>query len=326
MPHFWSHRTLISYLLWPLSVVYMALRFLHRRVRLATQYWPAVPVISVGNITVGGGGKTPVVAWLARHFSEKKLPVAIVLRGYGGAMRDPYQLRGDETAATVGDEALMLWRQLHPLPVSIWVGRNRTAVVKRAEQAGAELIILDDGFQRDDIARAVDIVCIDGGTSTTFGNGFCLPAGPLREPISALKRANFALLFNAPAGNNTWLRVPAYRLRTHVETAALKPFLRQKVVAFAGIARPSKFFASLAAAGVELAEAVSYPDHHVYTLQELAELNAMSHHHNAPLVTTEKDAARLPTSQLGGFATALPLTIDGDDMDNVLAEIEEFLR
>ena len=331
-PAFWYvPATLPALALLPLAAVWRLGAAVHGKWRALHKTWLSVPVVSVGNISVGGTGKTPVVAFLAAHFASKAggqpaQQVAVVLRGYGGQQRAPYRLMGHETAADVGDEACMLYRQLQHLPVQVWVGHNRLNTARRAEQAGAGLIILDDGFQARHIARAYDLVVIDG--QVMFGNGLPLPAGPLREPKGALKRASQLLVLNPqsqPGGHSSpsWLGTPAYRAFVQPHAAVVKQLASTPLVAFAGLGRPQKFFESLKTAGLSVKDAVPFPDHHPYTAADLAQLGALAKQHKAQLITTHKDAVRLPA----GFNThVMPATLRGDDLTDLLNDIQTALR
>lgn len=328
MPHapaFWFKQTdsLPARLLAPLGWLYGQAARLHGACRARHPYYAAVPVISIGNLTVGGAGKTPVTAWLTGHFLKEGHTVAIVSRGYGGSeTSQPTRVEATtHTAAQAGDEPLMLARTFARKPVQVWVGRNRPATVRRAEQAGATLILLDDGFQRRDVARTVDILVIDG--TTAFGNNRPLPAGPLREFPTAIARAHFAIVLNEPESRrNRFYGLPAYRLTTGLAKAALAGLPPRPPVAFAGLARPDKFFESLRQSGLKPSATVAYADHHCYTETDLAALKALAAKHRAPLVTTEKDAVKLPPQ----FATALPLEVSGPDADTILAELATRLR
>jgi tetraacyldisaccharide 4'-kinase len=319
-PAFWyaPEPTWLAQALRPLAWLYGHAATLHGTLRARRPYYAAVPVISVGNLTVGGSGKTPLVEALARHFARLGHQVAVVSRGYGGReTRWPLQVdihRHD--ARQVGDEPLMLARTLADEAVAVWVGRNRPATVRRAEEAGATLIILDDAFQRRDIGRNADILVIDGPRG--FGNGLPLPAGPLREPLAARARAHFAVVIDESAARpNAWYGLPAYRLNLHPDATALAALKGQKMVAFAGIGDPAKFFALLASHNLDVVEQFPFPDHHRYTARDLANLHRAARHHQARLVTTAKDAAKLPPA----FAAVLPVSAGGPDWPAILADL-----
>jgi tetraacyldisaccharide 4'-kinase len=318
MPAFWykPYPTLASHVLTPLAWLYAKAAALHGALRARTPYYAAVPVISVGNVVVGGAGKTPVVQWLATYFAMQGKHVAIVARGYGGHATTATHVQPNHTAADVGDEPLMLTQHFTGKPVHIWVGRHRPSVVARAEQSGADIIILDDGYQRHDVARTLNILVVDG--TVGFGNGQPLPAGPLREDASARTRADFAIIINPPEGKPNFLGIRAYRLTTQPDMAVMQSLKAQKIIAFAGLAHPSKFFNMLRQHKLNVVHMVPYPDHHPYTAADMRHLKNLALQHDAKLVCTSKDAPKLPTD----FATSLPINLAGPDTENILAEIE----
>ena len=313
-PRFWFRpASWQATLLAPLGWLYGALAADQLCRRAARAHAARVPVVSVGNLTVGGSGKTPLIAFLAAHFSKTR-KVAIVSRGYGGSLKGPHRVNPKaDTAAMVGDEPLLLARRFPK--VAVWVSRARVDGVAQAEKAGATLILLDDGFQRRDVARDIDLVTIDGATA--LGNARVLPAGPLRESAKALARATAAVVMNGPLKGK--LPVPAYALALG---SALPPALKGKrVVAFAGLGHPEKFFHAIAAAGATLAATVPFPDHHAYTKADLARLKALAARHNATLACTAKDAVKLPPA----FATVIAETLTGPDTAKLIGMIERKL-
>ncbi|PIZ31376.1 MAG: tetraacyldisaccharide 4'-kinase [Alphaproteobacteria bacterium CG_4_10_14_0_8_um_filter_53_9] len=305
----------------PLAKLYGKIARWHGAYRAKRAYFASIPVISVGNITVGGTGKTTLVEALAHHYATSGHRVAIVSRGYGGSEKKPLLVHPHlHSAREVGDEPYALATALSALPVQVWVGRHRPSVVRRAEAAGNTLIILDDGFQRRDVARDVNILTID--SKKGFGNGLCLPAGPLREPLEeALPRAHFAVSMSEAevSKQKDWNGLLTYRL--HLTTPLPAPLKNKPLVAFTGLARPSKFFDALKASGAKLKATKAYPDHHVYTQKDLGRLQALAKKHKATLVTTPKDAPKLPRS----FATILPPKLQGEDWEDILAKTEEIL-
>jgi tetraacyldisaccharide 4'-kinase len=274
-------------------------------------------------LVVGGAGKTPVVQWLATYYACKGHQVAIVSRGYGSQASLPLQvIPRFHSAAEVGDEPLALARHFLSHSVSVWVGRNRAAVVRRAEQAGATLIILDDGFQRRNVARTVDILVLNGAQPSVWGNGLPMPAGPLRETLANRSRAHFAIVLNEPPqAPLPYYGLPAYRLTTQPTEATIAPLRGQPLVAFAGLAHPEKFMRTLIQSNLKLAAAIAFPDHHDYTPANLAYLRNRALEAKALLVTTEKDAAKLPE----GFAHVVQLTLGGAARHDLLTELGERL-
>lgn len=324
-PAFYAHPhpTPLALALAPLGVLYGMVARWHGARRAARAYYASVPVIAIGNLVAGGSGKTPLVAALATHYAAQGMQVAIVLRGYGGTESAlPLQVTFQHTATQVGDEAAMLYAML-PTSVQVWVGRHRPSVVRRAEQAGAGLVILDDAFQRRDVARQANILVMYG--AHPFGNGLCLPAGPLREPLEGLARADFAIHFGAPNlpphEAPPYYGTTTYRLNTVPDAAALEPLKNKSLLAFAGIGHPDKFFKTLRDAKLSVVHTVPLPDHVRYTPALIKQLQSEARARNATLVTTAKDAVKLPH----GFAKTLPITVGGADWENVLAALEDLL-
>jgi tetraacyldisaccharide 4'-kinase len=324
-PAFWfqPHPTLLAKLLTPLSHLVTAVSTAQRWWRAKRPYYPTVPTISLGNLTVGGGGKTPLAEYLARHFASQGHQVAIISRGYGGhETAQPLQVRPHQhTAWHVGDEPLALARSLASLPVTVWVGRTLPATVQRAEQAGATLLILDDAFHRTDVARTVDVLVVHG--ANPWGNGCVLPAGPLREPLSHRHRAHLAVIINPSPGTppGHFYGLPAYRLTSQPTPHSMAPLKGQRLIAFAGLAHPEKFFHTLTshaqAGGYEVLATHPFPDHHAYTSADRHALTAEAQARRAILVTTSKDAAKLPPT----FAHVLQLTFTGPELPNLLTDL-----
>ena len=286
-PEFWAHRGLLSTVLEPAAWVYG--RAVLARRRWTTPWRAPVPVVCVGNLVVGGAGKTPVTLSLARWFRERGRRVHILSRGYGG--RSPGPLAVDparHTADEVGDEPLLL-AEVAPC----WVARDRVAGAKTAIAAGAELLLLDDGFQNPTLAKDLSLVVIDGAYG--LGNGRVLPAGPLREPLArGLARADAIVLM----GDDT-TGVAAIIASKPLRQARLVPensgaVVGRSVVGVAGIGRPEKFFATLEEAGARLIRTYAFPDHHRYREDELARPLAEAERAGAMVVTTSKDWVRLP--------------------------------
>jgi tetraacyldisaccharide 4'-kinase len=286
-PSFWSHDGLLARTLSPLSAIGSALT----AARIARPGWHApVPVICCGNVTVGGAGKTTLVLDLAHRLSGRG--VHILLRGYGGASRGVHRVATGDPVSLVGDEALLL-AQVAPT----WTGADRAAGARAAIDAGARILLMDDGLQNPTLVKTGSILVIDGRTG--FGNGRVLPAGPLREPVaSAAARCQAAVLIGADATQAAQRLPPGLPvLRADlVQDASIAALAGRKVLAFAGIALPDKFFDPLRQAGAALVAARPFPDHHPYTTRELDQLLQYARDQQAIPVTTPKDAVRLPPS------------------------------
>ena len=257
-----------------------------------------VPVICCGNVTVGGGGKTTLALDLGARFKACGLAVHFLIRGYGGAARsvllvDPAR----HTADLVGDEALLLAGC-----APTWVGANRGQSARHAAASGAQVIVMDDGLQNPSLARSFSFLAIDGPTG--FGNGHVLPAGPLREPVAAaLERVHAAVMIgNDATGARDKLPVTLPVLRASlVPDDTIGTLAGTRLLAFAGIARPSKFFTMLEQGGMELAKTVSFADHHPYSASELRTLRDTARDLGATAVTTPKDHVRIPAAERAGF-------------------------
>ena len=340
-------------LLRPFAVLYALATGLHRG--WVRPLRPAVPVVSIGNITLGGTGKTPLVIGLARELGRRGVRLAVLTRGYGSGRRTPIRLeggRGREPLATeagrraplrqVGDEALELMGSLPGVPV--WVGSDRRSAARQAVAEGAELLLLDDGLQHWSLARDCDVTVLDERHG--LGNGLLFPAGPLREPASQLGRADLLVLTGSggppmaggdssqglpdlggrvepeqlgwPAGKS-WLRVPA--------TLQPAPSLRRRpLLAFCGIGLPGKFFAALRQAGLQLVGSEAFPDHHPYAQADLEQLLAMAQARGgATLVTTVKDWHRLPPHSRSVVA-AVPLVLEPEALKALADLVQERLR
>ncbi|MCC5969465.1 MAG: tetraacyldisaccharide 4'-kinase [Pararhodobacter sp.] len=300
-----------AWLLAPLGALYA----LVTRRRLAQPGWRAdVPVICVGNLNAGGTGKTPVVIALAQMLGEGGWSVHVVSRGYGGTLAGPVQvIERRHTAAQVGDEPLLI-----AAFAPVWVSRDRAAGVRAAQAAGADLVLLDDGMQNPSVLKSRTVVVVDAETG--FGNGRCLPAGPLREPVDVgLKRADLVL----PVGSATarqrfaaqWAKELAGTPVLGGELVPLQTGMQWqglRALAFAGIGRPQKFFDTLKALGVELAATKALDDHQPLGAPMFRRLDQEAVALKAQLVTTEKDVVRLPRN-LRTRVLTLPVRLQLDD-------------
>jgi tetraacyldisaccharide 4'-kinase len=297
-PDFWAAREagqgalsgLLSGLLAPAGACYHLAGRLRRAA--VTPARAACPVICVGNLVAGGAGKTPVVLSLVEHLRRAGGPQPHVLtRGYGGRVAGPLRVdAARHDAATVGDEPLLL-AQAAPT----WVARDRVAGAHAATAAGARLIVMDDGFQNPALAKDLSLLVVDGDYG--LGNGRVIPAGPLREsPAQGLARADAVVLLGEERHGLALRLGAAHRLlRARLAATAEAQTLRGcRVLPFAGIGRPAKFFATLAELGAEVAETRGFPDHHLYRRSEIEGLLAAAECLAALPVTTAKDAVRLP--------------------------------
>ncbi|HVA17618.1 MAG TPA: tetraacyldisaccharide 4'-kinase [Candidatus Dormibacteraeota bacterium] len=298
--------TLANSFLWPLSILYGAgarLRAWTYRAGIVHQRRLRGVVISVGNLTVGGVGKTPMVVWLAQRLMASGKSTAILSRSYRPLPQRSRVADGMEIPPGWNDEAALIHNRLGN-KVEIGVGANRFAKGRELESRGVECFILDDGFQHLQLARDLDIVLLDA--TNPFGGGYLLPAGRLREPISALRRAHIIVITrseHAPATEAIIQRhtsAPIFYARTELlgmETYGQpssekdnQPTGNQKFYAFCGIGNPSAFFDDLAKWGIELAGHATFRDHHLYTEADLSELESRALAAGANvLLCTEKD-------------------------------------
>jgi tetraacyldisaccharide 4'-kinase len=312
-PEFWTSGGWRAAALAPLGCLY-ALGGA-ARLRWGGSFDARVPTICVGNLTLGGAGKTPMVLALAERLIAQGRRVGILSRGHGGSARGPLRIDPDaHDAALAGDEPLLLARA-----APVWVAKKRALAARAALAAGVDCLLLDDGFQSPALLKTLSFVVVDGGAG--LGNGRVFPAGPLREPAAwGLARSRAIVLIGddrtgferAQGAGRTLLR------------ARLEPVSRElagaRVFAFAGIGRPAKFFATLRAMGCEFAGTREFPDHHPYSRHQLDAL--LRDAGTAKLVTTEKDLVRIPADLRGRFA-ALRVRLVFDDpaaLDAILAE------
>ena len=294
-----------------------------RRIARTQPYDPGVPVICVGNLTVGGTGKTPVVRELVRRLQENGVAAHILTRGYGGSLPGPIQvLTRTHTADQVGDEPLMLAHE-----AAVWIARDRAAGARMAKVGGAQTLVMDDGHQNPSVRKTLSLVVVDGETRDgewPLGDGAVVPAGPLREPLRVgLARADAVVLMLPadlaqpdPALLKLFGRTPV--LIARLEPAAPPPTGPQ--VGFAGVGKPWKVERALKAAGCELKAFVSFPDHQAYDEATLETLAATARRLRAGLVTTEKDWIRLPPAWRGRI-TAWPVQAvfeDGATLERLL--------
>ena len=298
-PAFWDTPgpTWQSFFLTPASLIYGLGRMLH--VSFIKAGRTPVPLICVGNVTVGGTGKTPVVLDLGNRLKKAGRAVHLLSRGYGGRTFGPQRVEPDRhTAIEVGDEPLLLART-----APTWVAVDRLSGARVAANEGAEIVIMDDGFQSPRLVKNLSFLVFDGASG--IGNGAMLPAGPMREPLSiALRRANAAVIIGDDY-HSLARYIPKSVTLFQADMIPVTPVGNSlgKVVAFAGIGRPKKFFHTLAEAGYDLVDTVAFPDHNLFAEHELTDLRARAKHHSAQLITTEKDFVRLTPSEREGIAT-----------------------
>lgn len=344
-PPSWWYQGRIPIAAWgllPLSKVYGEL--VERRFHKAAPYRSKLPVLCVGNFTMGGAGKTPVALKLANSLIAIGHSPAFLSRGYGGRMRGPYIVGGEDDAGLVGDEPCLLARAAATV-----ISRDRPAGARTIETLAVDTIIMDDGFQNPSLEKNFSLVVVDGGAGV--GSARVFPLGPLRAPLAfqVAKADAIVILKSGGTGSDATIR-----FRERLETAAgdgnqvadsppvfeatIVPavgdnLLKQPFVAFCGIGRPQKFFDTLSKAGVTVLKTRSFPDHHAYTQAEALSLLSEARQSKAGLVTTEKDHVRLKgkTGALGELfqaAAALPIAVQfiGTDEASLMNMIAKALR
>lgn len=285
---FWYRRGAIAWLLWPASLVFGFVVFIRRtlyRVRLLKSKHPGIPVIVVGNITVGGTGKTPLVIWIAELLKSKGWSPAIISRGYGAKIETPRAATVAAEPGEVGDEPIVLARRSG---CPVWVGPDRVQVAAalRVAQPEVNVVVLDDGLQHYRMRRDIEIAVMD---ARGLGNGFLLPAGPLREPRFRLRTVDAVVGQAAAVAKDFAMALvgeEVHRMTDARERRPLKAFAGQKVHAAAGIGDPNRFFLHLGRAGVKV---IPHPfaDHHPFTQADLEFGDGL------PVILTEKDAVKL---------------------------------
>lgn len=285
----------------------------------AHPYRPNARVLCVGNLTAGGTGKTPVAVAIGERIARLGKTVFLT-RGYGGRLAGRAIVDAKRhSAAETGDEALVL--ACHGTTI---VARDRAAGARLADDLGADFIVMDDGFQNFRIVKDLAIVVVDAQSG--FGNGKLIPAGPLRETVSrGLARADAVIL----VGDGSPRILPFDRpiLRARLIPESREQFRDRKVMAFAGIGRPQKFFNMLAAYGAQLVGSTPFPDHHIYSANELRDLASRAAYAGAALVTTQKDYVRIPPESRRGIVP-VPVRIQFDDsskLDSLLDRLTHSL-
>ena len=318
-PAFWlaQRPSALARMLQPFGALYGA--FVARRMRQQGAR-PGAPAIVVGNFVAGGAGKTPAALEIARLLEARGERIAFVSRGYGGAAGDgPLRVDG-QGASEVGDEALLLARA-----APTFIGADRAAAAALAVAgAGPSALILDDGLQSRQVEPDLAIAVVDGATGV--GAGLCLPAGPLRAPLAAqLSHVQAVLIVGAGAAGEA-VAAQAAKAGVKILRARLEPDARAQalagndVVAFAGIGLPDKFFGTVEALGARIVGRRAFPDHYPYRAADLAELLDLAREKNARLVTTQKDAVRLPPVPEGAQAPlAIPVRLVFDSENEVVA-------
>jgi tetraacyldisaccharide 4'-kinase len=326
-PSWWYRKHgLLASVLAPVAALYG--RIAHSRMSKDPAYRSTLPVICVGNFTAGGGGKTPTAIAIATALKAAGRTPAFLTRGYGGAARGVVRVEG-QAADEVGDEPLLL-AEVAPT----FVAADRVAGAKAIEASGADIIVMDDGFQNPSLAKDLSLIVVDAASG--LGNKRVIPAGPLRAPLAGqLARADALAVIGE--GNKAASLVEAFE-------RAGKPVLKAKiapdcdarwlgvlpVIGFAGIARPAKFFATLRGNGARLVDSQGFPDHHRFKEREAQRLLDAAEAKGAMLVTTQKDWVRLPdddpesaVTELKNRSRPFPIVVTFEDADRLAALLSD---
>ncbi|MGV6800336.1 MAG: tetraacyldisaccharide 4'-kinase [bacterium] len=322
-PSFWTDQDgyyhPLALLLSPLAALYdfVAKR---RRARIVPMT-SSLPIICIGNITMGGVGKTPSCLAVAAGLTEQGRRPAILLRGYGGQETGPAWVDKDAKAEQFGDEAL-LYAKTYPTCVSV---DRAMGAAFMAQNPDVDIILMDDGFQNNSLSKDYSILVID--EEVAFGNGRIFPAGPLREaPSQAFNRANAVVLVRPAQTSSTPMPLEGHLQGLPCYPGCIETVNKnansKTVIAFAGIGRPQKFFDTLARSGYKCLQTYAFSDHHVYTQEELQMLQQSATQYQAPLMTTEKDWVRLP-EEMQQQTEFLPVRMHVPQMTELLDAIME---
>ena len=314
-PDFWQKNNLISKLLSPLGELYALGTKL--RIKYKEPQKVNIPVICIGNLTAGGTGKTPTAISLAMMLQNAGLYPNFVSRGYHGTLQNIQVNSSTHTPQQVGDEPLLLARIA---PTFINADRYQGALM--AQNCSAECILMDDGFQNPSLYKDLSLLVIDG--STGFGNQKCIPAGPLREHVSdGLKRAHAALIIGDDFYHlKEQLNIPCFSGKIIPEKPTLE---NNRVIAFAGIGRPQKFYNSLQELGIEIVKTFDFPDHHYYTNDDLQKILHETRIHQAQAITTTKDFVKIPPNLQAHFKV-LEIKIQWENPEELQQFILEHIR
>jgi tetraacyldisaccharide 4'-kinase len=283
-PKFWQHKGFLYFLLLPLSWIYSILSWF--KFTLSRTYKAGIPVICVGNITLGGVGKTPVVQYIAKKLKSKNKSAAILMRGYRAKLSYVWVDPKKHSVEDVGDEALM-----HAKYADVFIGGDRKVGAKEIERKGYDVILMDDGFQNNTLAKDLSFLVFP--KKLLLGNGGVFPAGPYRESLDAgLKRADGVIIIDAFKKAKS-LKKPAFYGKTLVVKDKNLKLNGERFIAFSGIGEPDKFFNTLRKEGVELVNEISFPDHYYFKDNDLKRIIKQAKKKNAQIITTEKDYVRI---------------------------------
>ena len=314
-PKYWQSNSLISKLLQPVGWIYGALTQL--RLKIYQTPKASVPVVCVGNITAGGTGKTPVAISLAKILETEMFHPFFVTRGYGGKLQNVVVNLKKHSAQEVGDEPLLLAKQ-----APVVVNANRYEGAKLAIKEGADIIIMDDGFQNPSLHKDLSFLVFDGNYG--IGNGKIIPAGPLRETLSdGIKRADALIILGSDKHHLAErTKLPVFFAHTEPMQTTIS---HQRIVAFAGIGHPQKFYHTLSMQGFEVVKTIDFPDHHFYGKDELENIIKIAQQLNAEIYTTGKDFVKIPLS-MHKYINVLEIAVVWDEPEKLTTFINEKIK
>lgn len=305
-PTFWNKKNLFVYCLLPFSWIYHCVTTL--RFKLKKPYKSHLPVICIGNLTAGGTGKTPVSIAIADILKQKGKNPFFISRGYGGKVKNIIIHSYNNCAKEVGDEPLLL-SKIAPVAVN----PDRAEAAKLAVKSGADILIMDDGFQNPGLYKDISFLVFNGKLG--IGNGAVIPAGPLRETFtSGIKRASALIIIgNDETDIAKKTDLPVF----FADITAEQPNIKNKnIFAFAGIGYPEKFYNSLKKVGLNVVNTQDFPDHHFYTEKELNKIIETAQKQNLEIFTTSKDFVKIPTNMQKHF-NVLNIQINWRDKKSV---------
>ena len=317
-PKFWSNKnSIVSILLIPLSFLWQLASILNTK----KKHKFLIPIIKIGNVVAGGAGKTPTVISLTQKLINSSIKVHIILKGYKSTAKNSIQVNTTiHTYKEVGDEALICAKF-----APTWVGKNRAISIKGAIDAGAELVILDDGLQDPSIIANLNILVFNGYQG--IGNGRIIPSGPMRENLSqAINRSHLAIIIDQDIRNIKALidgKIPVLNANIKIEDKYFNNFKNKKVIAFCGIGYPEKFYKTLENIGCQITYTKSFPDHYVYSRKDIQNLLKKSQELNSLLITTEKDHIKIMEDYKNRIYF-FPISIEFNDyktLDNFLLSV-----
>lgn len=306
-PNYWKDKNIYSYLLSPIGWIYQWATLLNMSIKKPKNVDKTV--ICIGNLTAGGTGKTPVSISFAQILKELGKKPFFVSRGYGGKLHNVVVDENKHSPQEVGDEPLLLARQ-----APVVVNPNRFEGAELAIKNGADIIVMDDGFQNPTLKKDLSFLVFDGEFG--FGNGMCIPAGPLRESLkSGLKRAQAIIIIGEDKHNlaKKFNNLPVFKGQI---TPQISQPEKEPIIAFAGIGRPEKFYTSLRLCGFKIYQTIDFPDHHQYTREELLSLIEKAKQNKCVLYTTSKDFVKIPSDLRQNFKV-LEISIQWEDKEKL---------